>query len=348
MQSKGFGRIKHRREQLEARKDNLSEINRLVDWDIFHNCLEQLPQPKRKSKAGRKPIDRLLLLKLLILQQLYNLSDEELEYQTHDRLSFRRFLGLSADDEVPDSTTLWLFRQSLSDADLIETLFETFNEYLAGCGYTAKGGQIMDATLVPVPIQRNTREENKQIKQGDIPPEWKDKPHKQSHKDTDARWTKKNGKSHFGYKNHINIDAEYGFIRQHQVTDASVHDSQPFCDLLDGENDADEIWADSAYRSEALEAGLEAIGYVSQIHERGYRHHPLTEEQKQTNRGKSKVRAKVEHVFGAWVMNLGGKQVRCIGIKRVRAQLGLKDLAYNVRRYVFWRKKELTLQNQYA
>lgn len=132
------------------------------------------------------------------------------------------------------------------------------------------------------------------------------------------------------------------------MTDASVHDSQPFCDILDVENDADEIWADSAYRSEALEAGLEAIGYVSQIHERGYRHHPLTEEQKQTNRGKSKVRAKVEHVFGAWVMNLGGKQVRCIGIKRVRAQLGLKDLAYNVRRYVFWRKKELTLQNQYA
>ncbi|MGR3280565.1 transposase, partial [Acaryochloris marina NIES-2412] len=85
---------------------------------------------------------------------------------------------------------------------------------------------------------------------------------------------------------------------------------------------------------------------ISQIHERGYRNHPLTEEQKETNRGKSKVRAKVEHVFGAWVMNLGGKQVRCIGMKRVRTQLGLKDLAYNLRRYVFWRQKEL--QTQYA
>ncbi|MGR3280043.1 transposase, partial [Acaryochloris marina NIES-2412] len=120
-----------------------SEINRLVDWDIFRRCLEHLPQPQRKSKADRKPIDRLLLLKLLILQQLYNLSDEELEYQTHDRLSFRRFLGLSPDDEVPDATTVWLFCQSLSDANLIEALFETFNEYLAGCGYTAKGRQII-------------------------------------------------------------------------------------------------------------------------------------------------------------------------------------------------------------
>lgn len=346
MKSKGFGRIQQRREKLEARKDSLSGINRLIDWEIFRSCLQQLPKPERKSKAGRKPIDRLLLFKLLILQQLYNLSDEELEYQTHDRVSFRRFLGLSPSAEVPDATTVWLFRQRLSEAGLIEALFETFNRFLEGCGYAAKGGQIVDATLVPVPIQRNTREENKQIKQGDIPSEWVDKPHKHAHKDTDARWTKKNGKSHFGYKNHINIDAEYGFVRQHTVTDASVHDSQPFCDILDGENEADEIWADSAYRSEALEAGLDILGYISQIHERGYRNSPLTEEQKETNRGKSKVRAKVEHVFGAWVMSLGGKQVRCIGIKRVRAQLGLKDLAYNLRRYVFWSKKKAQiLQN---
>jgi transposase, IS5 family len=161
------------------------------------------------------------------------------------------------------------------------------------------------------------------------------------------RWTKKNGKSHFGYKDHINIDAEYGFIRKHSVTPASVHDSQQFCEVLDGENASDEIWADSAYRSENLESGLKELDFKSQIHERAYRNHPLSEEQKQVNRVKSKVRAKVEHVFGAWVMNLGGKLVRCIGIKRVTAQLGLKDLTYNLRRYVFFSKKEeQTLQNQ--
>ena len=345
--SKGFGRIKKRREQLEARKDWLNELNELMDWEVFRSCLEQLPKPERKSNAGRKPIDLLLLFKLLILQQLYNLSDEELEYQTHDRRSFRRFLGLEACDEVPDATTVWLFRQRLRDAGLIEELFETFNGFLEGCGYEAKGGQIIDATLVPVPIQRNSREENKQIKQGEIPPAWEENPDKASQKDTDARWTKKNGKSHFGYKNHINIDAEYGFIRKHTVTNACVHDSKAFCNVLDEDNESDKIWADSAYRSEALESGLATLGYDSQIHDRGYREHPLTEEQKETNRGKSKVRAKVEHVFGGYVMNLGGKLVRCIGIERVRAQLGLKDLAYNFRRYVFWRNKEQqSLQNQ--
>lgn len=345
--SKGFGRIKKRREKLEARKDWLNELNQLIEWEVFRKCLEQLPKPERKSNAGRKPIDVLLLFKLLILQQLYNLSDEELEYQTHDRGSFRRFLGLDPSAEVPDATTVWLFRQRLSDAGLIDELFETFNGHLEANGYEAKGGQIIDATLVPVPIQRNSREENKLIKEGEIPPEWEDKPHKQAQKDTDARWTKKNGKSHFGYKNHINIDAEYGFIRKHSVTPASVHDSQEFCEVLDEANEGEQIWADSAYRSEDLESGLKELDLKSQIHERGYRNHPLTEEHKETNRGKSKVRAKVEHVFGSYVMSLGGKLVRCIGIQRVRAQLGLKDLAYNLRRYVFWTKKEQqSLQNQ--
>jgi IS5 family transposase len=337
--TQGFGRAKKRRQMLEARKDFLNELNRIIPWDEFCRCLEQLTQ-EPKSKAGRKPIDLLLLFKLLIVQQLYNLSDEDLEYQTHDRESFRRFVGLDPRAEVPDATTVWLFRQRLTEEGLIQEMFETFNQFLERAGYEAKGGQIIDATLVPVPIQRNNRDENKQIKKGEIPSEWEDTPHKLSQKDTDARWTKKNGKSHFGYKNHINIDAEYGFIRNHSVSDASVHDSQQFCEVLDGENEGNEIWADNAYRNQVLEEVLEIVGYRSQIHERGYRNHPLTEEQKATNRDKSKVRAKVEHVFGAWVMGMGGKLVRCIGIKRVSAQLGLKDLTYNLKRYLFWSKQE--------
>ena len=345
--AQGFGRVEKRRQKLEARKDFLSELNRIIPWDELGRCLDRLPSPAPKSKAGRKPIDPLLLLKLLIVQQLYNLSDEDLEYQTHDRESFRRFVGLAPNAEVPDATTVWLFRQRLTQAGLIEEMFATFNQFLERCGYAAKGGQIIDATLVPVPIQRNHRDENKQIKAGDIPSEWKDSPHKLSQKDTDARWTKKNGENHFGYKNHVNIDGAYGFIRNHSVSDASVHDSQRFCEVLDGDNEGDEIWADSAYRNQALEEGLEMVGYRSQIHERGYRNHPLTDEQKATNRDKSKVRAKVEHVFGAWVMGMGGKLVRCIGITRVSAQLGLKDLTYNLKRYLFWNKKErMTVQVQ--
>ena len=156
---KGCGRIKRRQQQLEQRKDPLIELNRLIPWEMFLSCLEQVHPKERKSNAGRKPIDLLLLFKLLILQQLYNLSPDELEYQVHDRNSFRRFLGLSADDEVPDATTISKFEDRLSEVGLIDELFEKFEGYLRECGYEAKGGQIVDATIIPVPIQRNSREE---------------------------------------------------------------------------------------------------------------------------------------------------------------------------------------------
>ena len=337
--AKGFGRVQKRRQKLEKSKDRLSELNEIIPWEVFRSCLDQLRPQARKSQAGRKPIDLLILFKLLILQQLYNLSDEELEYQTHDRASFRRFLGLSLEAEVPDAKTLWLFRKRLTEAGLIEELFQQFEQYLQTAGYAAKGGQIIDATLVPVPIQRNSREENQQIKTGEIPVEWEQKPHKRSQKDVEARWTKKNGKSYYGYKNHINVDVAYGFIRQHSVTAAAVHDSQELETVLDPDNADDGVWADSAYRSEEIERMLELEEYESQIHEKAYRNAPLSDAQKTSNREKSKTRAKVEHVFGYWVTSMGGKMVRCIGLERVSAYVGLKDLTFNLKRYVFWQKR---------
>ena len=279
------------------------------------------------------------MFKLLVLQQLYNISDQELEYQVSDRLSFMQFLDIGLADQVPDATTVWLFRKQLTEQGLIDILFERFDEFLIEQGYAAKGGQIVDATLIPVPKQHNSDDEKQQIKQGEIPTSWQDNPHKRCQKDTDARWTKKGGKSYFGYKDHICIDAEHGLIRHYAVTDASVHDSQVLGQLLDEDNDSDTIWADSAYRSQAIEETLELIGFDSRIHERGYRNQPLTEEQKQSNRTKSKTRAKVEHVFGTWVMQMGSKLVRSIGIVRVKAQLGLKNLTYNFMRYKFLETK---------
>ena len=337
--AKGLGRAKRRREMLDTSMDRLSHLNALIPWAIFEECLGQLDNQERKSNAGRKPIDRLLLFKMLIIQQLYHLSDEQTEWQTHDRLSFRRFVGLELDDEVPDATSVWLFRQRLSDAGLIDELFERFATFLNESGYQAQGGQIVDATIIPVPIQRNSREENRQIKAGEQPAQWAEHPHKQSQKDTDARWTKKNNTSYFGYKDHINIDAKYKFIRVHTVTDASVHDAKMLPQVLDIDNESDELWADSAYSSVAMEATLAIVGYVSHIHERGYRNHPLTTEQKASNKEKSKTRVRVEHVFGDWVTRMGGKLVRYMGIKRVRANQGLKALVYNVSRYVCLQKQ---------
>jgi IS5 family transposase len=271
---------------------------------------------------------------MLVLQALNNLSDEQVEYQVRDRLSFSRFLGLGIEDSIPDATTLWLFREKLAKAGLIEKLFERFDQHLAAKGYIARGGQIIDASIVPVPTQRNSRDENDQLRAGRTPAGWKQKLAKLRQKDRDARWTKKHDRSFFGYKNHVNADAKYKLIRRYEVTDAAVHDSQKLDGLLNKGNTSAEVFADSAYRSTEIEAQLRASGYKSRIHRRGRRNHPLTSAQERANHAKSRIRARIEHVFGAQQSAPGGRIVRTIGMVRARAKIGLQNLAYNIRRLV--------------
>jgi IS5 family transposase len=171
-----------------------------------------------------------------------------------------RFLGLGLADRVPDGTTVWLYRERLAQAGLVEALFEVFDRHLNQQGYLARGGQIIDAAIVPVPKQRNRQDENATIKGGGTPAGWADKPARRAQKDTDARWTKKHGKSHYGYKNHISVDRRHKLVRRYRVTDAAVHDSQVVDDILDGDNTAAAVWGDSAYWSAAIVATLKAKG----------------------------------------------------------------------------------------
>src|SRR5260221_7255206 len=274
------------------------------------------------------------MFRMLMLQSFYNLSDEQLEYQVRDRLSFTRFLLLGIEDGIPDGTTLWLFRDSHAKAGLIEKLFERFGQHLEAKGYIARGGQMVDATIVPVPKQRNSRDENDDVKAGKTPGAWKKDPSKNRQKDKDARWTKKHGKISYGYKNHVNADAMHKLIRKYDVTDASVHDSQKFDGLLNKTNTSADVYADSAYRSAETEAKLKVRGLRSRIHQRASRNHPLWKAQENANRKKSRFRARVEHVFGAQQTSPGGRIVRTIGIARAKAKIGLQNLAYNIRRLV--------------
>lgn len=335
MGQQGFWDLQSRQQTLASKKDFLARLDRLVPWETFRPTLKKIREKPRQSKAGRKPLDEVLLFKMLVLQRLYNISDEDLEYQVNDRLSFMQFLHLGLEDRVPDATTVWLFREQLQKQGLVEALFEQFENYLQQAGYQAKDGQIMDATLVPVPKQRNRKAENQQIKQGQMPEAWSQQPHKRAQKDIDARWTKKNNVSHFGYKDHISIDGGFGFIRRYVVTDAAVHDSQVLGELLDIDNPDERLWADSADRSEARLDVLEWMGFAPLFNERAYRNAPLSDEQKATNRERSKTRAKVEHVFGSWVSSSGGKLLRTIGIDRAKTNLGLQNLVYNFKRLVF-------------
>jgi IS5 family transposase len=267
------------------------------------------------------------------LQSLYGLSDDAAEYQILDRLSFMRFLGLKQGDAVPDAKTIWLFRDMLTSAEAIDPLFDRFDTYLRKRGFAARRGQIVDATIVPVPVQRNTREENEAIKRGETPEGWEEHPAKLRQKDVDAAWTKKHGKSYYGYKNHVNVDVKHKLIRVWEVTDASVHDSIMMPILLDANNSSGDVYGDSAYRSREIENDLLADGYRSKIHRKGARGRPLSEREKQGNKTKSRIRARVEHVFGIMSRRGGGKLVRTVGWARTRMKIGLRNLAYNLDRY---------------
>jgi len=333
----GFDDLQRRLDVLSAKGDPLETIKATVAWEDFRATIEAVTETKReerKSNAGRKPYDTILKFKIVVLQSLYNLSDERTEFLIRDRLSFMRFLDLGLEDAVPDATTIWLFREALAEAGLIDKLFERFGQHLEAKGYIARGGQIVDATIVSAPKQRNTRDENEAIKAGRAPEGWEKKPAKNAQKDTDARWTKKHGKSYDGYKNHIGIDKAHKIIRKWAATDASPHDSQKLDDILDTSNTGKQVWADSAYRSAEIEAKLAAKGLKSRIHRRAARHRPLSQTQEAANTVRSKVRARVEHVFGHQENSMGRKIVRTIGMARARFKIGMMNLGYNICRLV--------------
>jgi IS5 family transposase len=325
----GFFDADKRLAAISAKGDPLEMIDRVVPFESLRAEIEAVvltPAEDKKSSAGRKPIDVIVMFRMLVLQSLYNLSDEQVEYQVSDRMSFTRFLRLVIEDCVPDGTTLWLFREALGKAGLIEKLFKRFSRHLEAQGYIARGGQMVDATIVPVPKQRNSRQENEAVKAGKTPKEWQKKPAKNRQKDKDARWTKKHGKSFYGYKNHVNADAKHKLIRHYQVTDASVHGSRKFDGLLNKANTSADVYADSAYRSAPIEAKLKARGLRSRIHQRASRNHALPKAQETANHQKSKVRARIEHVFGAQQTSPGGRIIRTIGIVRRKPRSAVSDV----------------------
>lgn len=335
----GLFDLQTRFSRIDKNTDPLARLSEIIDWEQFRPALQTLRDKPRKSNAGAKGYDRVLLFKGLILQSLYNLSDEQLEYQILDRLSFSRFVGIDLGKKVPDATTFRLFREDLAAAGLDRTLFEQFDAFLRADGFAARKGQIVDASIVQAPRQRNRREENQRIKEGQaeqVRQEWPQP--KAAQKDTDARWTKKHGQSYFGYKNHVQTDVKYKFIRDYAVTDASVHDSQVFVDLLDPANTSADVYADSAYRSEDSVARLEDLWYRPRLQRKGHRNQPLSAREKQGNHTRSKTRSRIEHIFGVQAMRMGDTILRCIGQVRARCKIGLRNLAYNLDRYAMLRQ----------
>lgn len=321
----------NRLQKLSALGDCLERL-KIIDWESFRPIIALALIRERKSNAGRRPFDSVMLFKTIVLQRLYNLSDDQTEFQINDRMSFMRFLGLSLDDKVPDAKTIWLFKDTLTKAGIMEQLFSQFNRMLEERGIITHKGTIVDATFVDVPRQRNSREENRKIKNGETPEEWNENPHKIAQKDTDARWTKKGDETHYGYKDHVKVDADSKLILDYEVTPANVHDSNEFEEFFGEEDQA--AYADSAYVGKELPEHIR-----NEVCEKGYRNKPLTEEQKENNRRKSKIRCRIEHVFGFMTVSMHGLTLRSIGLSRARFNIGLTNLVYNLCRFAIVSRK---------
>jgi IS5 family transposase len=261
-----------------------------------------------------------------------------------------RFLGLDPHGRVPDARTIWLFREHLTTAKAVDALFARFDAHLREKGYLAMGRQMIDASIIEAPRQRNTDAEKDDLKAGRIPEDWKANPAKLRQKDRDGRWTLKRGRRKrrpdgtlmmeiaapaYGYKSHIGADRRHRFIRKWNVTDAARYDGRELPGLLDRTNTGSKVWADTAYRSAKNERRIVKVGLVSKVHFRKPPGKPMPEPKQRANAARSRPRSAIEHVFADQKHRMG-LFVRTIGIARTRTKIGLANIAYNLRRYVFW------------
>jgi IS5 family transposase len=275
------------------------------------------------------------MFKILLLQQWNNIADDNTEYLINDRLSYQRCLGLSLGDKVPDAKTIWLFRDTLSKSGRMKEVFGLFTKVLERLGVITRRGSISDASCADAPRQRNTRDENKEIKEGKVPDTWKEEGNeaKLRQKDVDARWTKKNNQTHYGYKDHIKADRDSKLIVDYAVTHAAVHDSQKAVELIDEKDKC--VHMDSAYSGGNINQAIRQKNKRVRlsIQQKGSRKHPLSNMAKAMNRRRARIRSRVEHIFGHIRMSMGGLGIRCIGIARAQTAIGLKNLAYNLSRF---------------
>jgi IS5 family transposase len=354
MRQSGLFGLSDHLQRLSANGDPLEELARIVDFNSFRATLALALSYSDGSKGGRPPYDPVAMFKVLILAAQNNVSDARMEYLIRDRLSWLRFLGFDLGAATPDANTIRMFREKLIEAGALDTLFTDFDRHLKARGYLAMGGQIVDATLVAAPKQRNTEAEKAAIRAGKTAGEiWPDEPAKAAQKDTDARWTLKFAKARpaadgkpqidiaipsFGYKSSISICRTFGFIRKGKTTDAARFDGRMLRDVVTNDNTASDVWADTAYRSQVNETWLKDQGRVSRIHRKKPKGKPMPERTARANAARSKVRARVEHVF-AQQKDKMGLFIRTIGLRRAEAKITIANLAYNMNRLIFHERR---------
>ena len=290
-----------------GRNDSLERIGEVVDWERLGGLVGDI----YAAGEGRPSYPPLMMVKVMLLQQWYGASDPQIEEALRDRLSFRWFVGLGLHEESPDHSTISRFRGMLTERGVVEGMMEELNRQMEEKGLMVKAGTLMDATLVESQGRRVSKKEEAT--------------------DKDAAWARKGGQNYYGYKVHVGVDEGSGLIRKAVLTPANVNDTEVADELIMGDEGV--VYADRAYDTRERRARLKSMGIGDGIMKRGNRHHPeVSEQDRERNELISKVRARVEKVFGTLKRTYGYSRVRYMGLERNATEMWLKCMAYNLRR----------------
>jgi IS5 family transposase len=289
-------------ERLKELGDKLVDTGNSIDWKGFRPSLESLYDNKT-GRGGRPNIDVIIMLKALFIQQLYNLSDEQLERELTDRISFRAFLGTT--EIVPDSTTIWLFRERLAERGKDKDVWDELQRQLDAMNLEVKKGIMQDASF----ITSDPGHAKKDTPRGD---------EAKTRRSRDGTWAKKGSKSYFGYKMHGAMDEDHGLIRRIEVTSANVHDSQ-----VDLANKGEVRYADKGY------FGSKTAGFDAAMR-KATRGHPLSYKDEMRNRRISRIRSPVERIFAFTKCVCKTGHVMVTTVARVRIKMIITGIVFNL------------------
>lgn len=324
--------------QRKVKQTFFSQIDKLIDWNPIRGIIE-IAYTKGYKSTGRPSYDSLILFKTELLRTWYGLSDGEVEEQVNDRLSFSRFVGLGLEDTAPDSTTVCRFRNTLVEADLYDMVLNEINRQLSAQGVIVKRGAIVDASITDTPRRPRGRKEYEVVEDrneaadGDSSEQAMLKEVVKPNVDGEARWIKKMGKLHFGYKRHTVTDGN-GLILAEETTAANASDMKHLETPLQKANlpEGTPVYADKGYDSSENREVLVRMRLKSRIMHKGSRGRKITGREQRVNARISKIRYKVERTFGSMHRWFRAGVARYVGLAKTHAQHIMEAVAYNLYR----------------
>ena len=323
--------------QKRNRPNFLDAVSVLIKWEPVEKILKKKLGRKDENAVGVKAYPALVMFKVLLLQAWHNLSDEDMEFALHDRLSFCRFAGFSLEDETPDHTTICRFRCHLVEKGLLQKLLDEVNKQLQAQGKLVKKGCIVDASIIS-----SAAHPTKHVDIESIPEDRREEDSDFSVKvtyshDEDAAWTQKGKTFHYGYKIHMATDSEDGFILSGHITPANRSDTKELDTVLKHSRmpEKSRVFGDKGYTSAHNREVAKNHKLKNGIMDKAMRNRPLSLRQKQRNKLISAVRGTVERTFGTLKHVYGMARASYIGIAKVELEFLLCAIAFNLNKAVF-------------